>query len=83
MEGRIRLAGQGPDDDEVGDDLQWIDLLDDDVTRYVFKLDVVHECFDFFPILTSFSKNRMNSKYKNLKMIEFPLQLVLHHIRAA
>ena len=49
LEGRIRLASQSPDDDKVRDDLQWVDLLYDDVAGYVFKLDVVHECFDFPP----------------------------------
>ena len=63
-------------------DLQRIDLLDDDVTGDVFKLDVVHECFDFLPVLTCFGKPKLIQN-KNLKIIEFPLQLVLHHIRAA
>ena len=54
LEGRVSLASQGPDDDEVRDDLERIDLLYDDVTGNVFKLDVVHEGFYFFPIHIKF-----------------------------
>ena len=82
LEGWIRLASQSPDDDKVRDDLERIDLLYDDVAGYVFKLDVVHECFDFFPSLIFFRKSKRIQNI-NLNIIEFPLQLVLHHMRAA
>ena len=58
LEGRIRLAGQGSDDDKVRHDLEGIDLLYDDVTGDVLKLDVVHEGFDLFPILTFLRKSK-------------------------